>query len=284
MSRTISTPLRNHLARETTTLAYLWKVTRRDGLVFGFTDCDRALTYGGVTYEPATGFIASAINTSAALNVDNLDVDGFFSSEAITEADILAGVWDNAEIRVYLCNWADLSQGVMMLRRGWLGQVKTGRGIFTTELRGLMQKLQQSTGELYSPTCRASLGDARCKMNLTAFTFTGLVATVVSRRKFTSLDLAQADNYFEYGVVTWTAGANAGLSMEVKASLSADQSVELQLPMPYDIAVGDTFSIVAGCDRNLETCKTKFANILNYRGEPFLPGTDKIIRYGRNGV
>lgn len=284
MSRSISVALKNHLASDVTTLAMLWKVIRRDGQVFGFTDHDADLTVDGVLYAAATGFNASAVSTSAAFNVDNLDVDGIFSAAAITEADILSGVWDNAEVLVFLCNWADLTQGVMKLRRGWLGQAKTGRGTFTTELRGLMQRVQQNVGEVYSPNCRADLGDTRCKVVLTPFTFTATVTTAVTRRTFNASSLTQADNYFAFGQMTWTSGANNGLAMEIKSSLSSGGAIALQLPMPFDIVVGDTFSIVTGCDRTLATCRDKFANVLNYRGEPYLPGIDQVMLYGKNGI
>jgi uncharacterized phage protein (TIGR02218 family) len=36
---------------------------------------------------------------------------------------------------------------------------------------------------------------------------------------------------------------------------------------------------VEGCDKRLETCRDRFANTLNFRGEPHLPGNDLLTRY-----
>ena len=39
-----------HLASGTTTLCWCWRLARRDGVVMGFTDHDKALTFDGTTY------------------------------------------------------------------------------------------------------------------------------------------------------------------------------------------------------------------------------------------
>ena len=65
MKSGISVALAAHYASGSTTLARLWKITRADGQVFGFTDHDAALSYGGVTYRPTSAFDASTISTRA---------------------------------------------------------------------------------------------------------------------------------------------------------------------------------------------------------------------------
>jgi uncharacterized phage protein (TIGR02218 family) len=49
------------------------------------------------------------------------------------------------------------------------------------------------------------------------------------------------------------------------------------------VAVGDAFQVVAGCDKRFETCRTKFANHLNFRGFPHMPGNDFVVRLPRQG-
>jgi uncharacterized phage protein (TIGR02218 family) len=51
----------------------------------------------------------------------------------------------------------------------------------------------------------------------------------------------------------------------------------LFLPMPHAIAIGDSYSAVAGCDKRFDTCVSRFNNALNFRGEPHVPGTDKLL-------
>ena len=93
--------------------------------------------------------------------------------------------------------------------------------------------------------------------------------------------LGGTSGYFDYGVMTMTSGANNGLAMEVKSYVVGQ--ITLQLPFPYTVAAGDTYSLTAGCDRSFSTCKDRFNNVRNFRGEPYLPGFDKLIQVGRSG-
>ncbi len=273
--KTISNELTAHLAQEVTTLAHCWKLTRRDNVVMGFTSHDKDLIISGVTYAAATGFTPTAISGSSSLAVDNLDIEGMLSSGAISEDDILAGIYDFAEIELFLVNYEDLSQGIMKLRRGWLGEVKLSGQQFVAEVRGLTQRLSQQTGELYSPSCRAELGDSRCKVNLATYTVTGSVTSVTSQQIFVDSSRSEAADTYAFGKITFTGGANNGLSMEVKEF--ANSQLVLALPMPYAITVGDTYSLIRGCDKTLDTCENIFANAVNFRGEPHVPGIDRVL-------
>jgi len=272
----ISAALAAHLQGEVTTLAHCWKVTRRDGVVMGFTDHDVDIIYDAVTYQAQAGFTPTALQTSATLAVDNLDIEGLLDAACIREEDLLAGLYDFAEVDVFLINYTDLTQGRMVLRTGWLGQVSVSQGQFVAELRGLTQRLSQTVGQLYSPTCRAMLGDAACGVNLAGYTHSGQVSAATSRSQFTDSANTQASGYFAYGKVTFTSGANAGLSMEVKQF--ANGSFTLILPLPHAIAAGDDYTAIAGCDKRFSTCAATFDNAVNFRGEPHVPGLDAMMQ------
>lgn len=265
-----------HHAEPVTTRAWCWKVTRADAQVFGFTSIDINLLIGGVTYQAATGIAPSAIDAKADMSVANLEVVGMLDSAAITEADLLAGVWDGADVEIFEVNYADLTQGQMALGSGTIGNVQAGRVGFTAELRGLLQTLQQPMGDVFAPSCPRLLGDSKCQVVLGPFTVTGAVTTATSARQFTDSSRAEASDYFGAGKVTWTSGPNAGLSMEVRSFAAG--VFQLALPMPRDIAVGHTYSAVAGCRKRVITdCKTKFNNVVNFRGHPYVPGNDKVL-------
>jgi uncharacterized phage protein (TIGR02218 family) len=161
--KTISAPLKAHLEQAVTTLATIWQLTRTDGEEFFFTDLDRDIDYGGDTYRARSGYNRSAVNNDVGLSVDNLEVEGVFNSDDITEIDLRAGLFDNCEVKISLVNWSDLSQGVLKQRRGRLGEVSLSqKGIFKAELRGLTQQLSQTICGLYQAECRADLGDPKC--------------------------------------------------------------------------------------------------------------------------
>ena len=105
---------------------------------------------------------------------------------------------------------------------------------------------------------------------------TGSVTAVTSKLEFTDSGRAEANGYFNNGLLTWTSGANAGLQMEVKDFTS--NTFTLFESMINDISVSpqDTYSVVAGCDKTADTCKTKFNNMTSHGGFRYLPGQMQI--------
>lgn len=264
-----------------TTHARCWRSIRRDGTVFGFTDHDRDLTFDSTVFEAASGFTAIAIEGSLGLAVDNLDVAGALSSASITEDDIARGLWDDAVVEVWLVDWTDTSQR-LLLRKGNIGEVSRGRTAFTAELRGLAHRLDQTYGRLFERTCAWELGDSRCGVALVGWMANGSVATAYDFRRFVASGLGGfEDRLFRQGLLTWTSGANAGLAMEVKthSKIGGIVTVELALPMPDAIASGNAFTIQAGCDKTWETCRSRFANGDNFGGFPHMPGQEVVIGY-----
>lgn len=278
MSRNISESLKAHLASETTSLAMCWKLVRTDSAVMGFTNHDQDIVLDDVTYMAATGFIPSSAKSNSNMATDNLEVDGILDSEIITESDVLSGLYDYAAVEVFMVNYSDLTQGKLIVRTGWLGEISINKQQFTAEIRGIAQKLQENIGRVITPLCDANLGDSRCTVDLTDFTFTGTVSTVTDNQIFTATVLTQDAGYFAGGKITWESGSNAGLTMEVK-EFASTQAV-LALPMPHIIEVGDSFTIIAGCDKTSGTCKATFDNLVNFRGFPAVPGMNSLLSTG----
>jgi uncharacterized phage protein (TIGR02218 family) len=275
--------LQAHLDDGTTTLAWCWRITRADGLSFGFTDHDRVLVFEGTEFEPESGFAASEIRAGSDLSVDAQDAEGVLSSDRITETDILDGRWDAAEVELWRVNWADTSQRVLM-RRGAVGQIRRGRMAFVAEVRSLAHVLGQTVGRTFQAGCDAALGDARCGVDLEdpAYKGSGTVTDLLRDRTFTASGLAEFDvGWFSYGTVEWTSGANSGRRAEVLAHDLVDGVAILTLLEAPVRAVteGDAFMIRAGCDKRIETCSAKFANVVNFRGFPHIPGQDTILLY-----
>ena len=298
--KTIDAGLLADYASGAHTNAYLLKLTRKDGTVFGFTDHDEAITYAGLTYEKSSVFDASAVATRGDMNVDNLEAAGILNSAGITDTDIEHGKWDGAKIEVRRCNYKDLTHVPEIIRVGDVGQIKRGQGRYTAEMRGLMQYLQNSVIKVVTPACNADLGDARCGINIETYRLSGTVLSVVSNSKFEVMH-SRGDGYFNFGIISFTTGQNAGLSMEVKSYLDTGV-LETFLPMPYTVTATDAFTIVPGCNKihakkagppNMITglptvvwygdCKDKFANVLRFRGFPAVPGPDKVTLFGGQG-
>jgi uncharacterized phage protein (TIGR02218 family) len=281
VSKNVPAPLQAHLDSGATTLAMCWKVTRKDGLVQGFTEHDRDLTFGSpsVTYLASSGFSASQITESLGLAVDNLNVDGAISSSTINEDDLASGRYDDAEVELILVNWADTSQRITRAR-GSIGEVKRQETAFSTEFRSLVHRLNQRTGRSYQRTCDAILGDARCKINLDTSTYRGLgTITAAAGRNLTVSGLSSyAPGFFANGKIKFTSGPNINMTFEVKYHASSSSLIMWDIP-PGAITAGQTFEVRAGCSNSFETCKTKFNNVANFQGFPYIPGQDGLQSY-----
>lgn len=285
--KSLSPELQAHLDSGTTTLCHCWKLTRNDMVVFGFTDHDQDVTFAGVTFEAVSGMSASAIESSSGLAVDNLDVAGVLTSDALSEQDLTAGRFDDADVEIWRVNWADTGQRVL-LRKGNLGEVARGRSAFRAEIRGLAHKLNQPVGRIYQFTCDARVGDARCTVNLatSAYRGTGTIVDVTDNRLLRASGLTGfASDWFARGLLTFSTGANAALPLEVRGHFrdGDDTTLELWQGAPDAIQAGDQFTVTAGCDKTFTTCRTKFANGVNFRGFPLMPGNDFVTSYARRG-
>lgn len=285
MSKTLSVALAAHYQQETTTLATLWKITRRDNVVHAFTNHDEPITYGGLIYKTTSTYDAGAIQTNSALGVDDVELVGLLAVDAITAATIEAGLWDKAAVEIVEVNYKDLTMGENVLRFGEIGEIKRDGQQFTAELRGLLQYLQNNIGRVVTSDCDADFGDARCKYPKETLRITGTVSVVsASHRIFTVTYPSSGPvpvGTYGIGEITWVTGLNAGLRMEMK-SMTAPGVHTLQLDMPYAIAVGDTFTIVPGCNKigRLGHCKLIYNNYINFRGFEDIPGQAKILLTG----
>jgi uncharacterized phage protein (TIGR02218 family) len=285
--KSLSAELQAHLDSGATTLCWCWRLTRRDGIVLGFTDHDRDLVFDGTTFEAAAGFSASEIKEAVGLGIDNLDVEGALQSGRLDEAQLASGLFDDARIEIFRVNWNATSQRVLM-RIGSLGEVKRSGISFTAEVRGLAHYLGQPNGRLYQFTCDADLGDARCGVALASPAYRGLGAVETERgpRLIVASGLdAYGSGWFTRGLLTFTTGANTGQSIEVKQHVASTAAVTIELwQSPAEpIAVGDTFAVTAGCDKHLATCRDRFGNVVNFRGFPHMPGNDFVTSFARQG-
>lgn len=264
-----------------TTIARAWAVMRADGVVLGFTDHDRALRFEDIDFLPDSGFSARMLVASSGLSVDNSEVLGALSHEAISEADIEAGRYDGAELRLWQVDWQDVSERRLRFR-GTLGEIRREGGAFRAELRGLTERLNQPRGRTFQRTCSAVLGDAACGFDLgtPGFSVEATLNEGGDGQMFALPGLADfADGWFAHGRLVVLSGAASGLVGLIKRDRFVGGIRELLLwePIRAPLAAGDRIRLLAGCDRRAETCREKFDNMLNFQGFPDLPGEDWLI-------
>ncbi|MBE0414646.1 DUF2163 domain-containing protein [Yoonia sp.] len=279
--------LQAHLATGATHVCHCWAVTRRDGVVLGFTDHDRPLAFDGITFQPETGLSARALASTTGLSVNNSEAIGALSATAITEADINAGRYDGAAVTTWLVQWDDPAARQVRFV-GTIGEITRASGGFQADLRGLTEPLNQPQGRAYLTTCSAVLGDARCRVDLSdpAFAVTLAAEEITDAQQF-AFGAFQGfnDRWFEGGFLEVLTGPAAGLREVIKHDriVGGGRNMTLWQPIPAAVATGDQLRLVAGCDRRAATCAEKFANLVNFQGFPHIPGEDWLMAVPRSG-
>lgn len=283
--RDIPAPIAAAIASGATTFCRCWLLTRKDGVALGFTDHDRDLTIDATIFEAASGLDRSALEAAEGLASTGGEVSGALTSARITPEDIALGRYDGAELRCWLVDWSAPALS-LLLEVNTLGEIRQTDGRFTVELANPLAKLDAEQGRRYTRDCSAEPGDAACGVDLdaSAFRCTGNVTSIAGDA---SLVVAAAASFvaghFTGGRLRFTSGQNAGLVLAIREH-RGDGSILFWQPLARQSLPGDGVVLTAGCDKSLATCRTKFANALNFRGFPYLPQPEFVIAYAEPGA
>lgn len=276
--RSVSEAFAAHLASRATTLVWCWKLVRRDGLVFGFTDHDFPVAFDGVTYAPATGLEGGEVSERIGSQTQTSEVLGVIADAAIAEDDILLGRYDGARVESWRVNWRDPGERAL-IRADTIGEIVREDGVFRAELRSGQHALSRVSGRYYQHLCDARLGDARCGIDLQApdhRAVASVVAVAGNRLEVAGLG-ARGTGWASHGTVRWTSGRRIGL---VDGIARQEGGVLLMARDVSDwVEPGDALIVHAGCDRQFSTCRQRFGNGVRFRGFPHIPGNDALMRY-----
>jgi uncharacterized phage protein (TIGR02218 family) len=259
---------------ELTSVTMCWRLERSDGAGLALTSHDRPVRSGGISYDPEPGMTAAAVTRSLGLEPHSGEVAGAVSSDALDAVDLALGRWDGARASLIAVDWMDESSTAIQLISGEIGSTSISGNGFSADLRGAAARLDDSVCPVTSAECRAQFGDKQCRVDLAGRTIVAEVMSNVEGRL--TLDRSVSDN-FVLGRLRYLSGANCGVSTVMLAVNGAVVSVR-------DLARGIVESgckveLREGCDKRFQTCVERFANAVNFRGEPHLPGNDLLTRY-----
>lgn len=186
-----------------------------------------------------------------------------------------AGLLDRAEVlleKLIMPSWDDVSAGTLILFWGSAGTVTPSRSTVAMVVNSAMVLLQANMPRnLYQPGCIHALFDNGCELSQASFTVTG-TAHAGSTTTSIATGLSFASGYYDLGALTWTSGANAGLSGVIRSSASG--TVAMVSHFPVTPTIGDGFSMIPGCDKKQATCSGKFSNLAHFRGFPYIPSPE----------
>ena len=261
-------------------LAYAecYTFTLATGTVLTWTNFDQPIVYNGSTFS-ATGPLVQGLKykASTGLEVDKQQITimarptDLISGSPVLNA-IREGAFDGATVqrdRVFMTTPGGSVIGGVELFHGRVSTVDAvGRtSAQITVASDLVILDYDMPRSLFQSTCTHTLYDTGCTVVRATYSASGTVASGSSQ---TLINWTGALAAHAQGSLIWTAGLNANLRATVKSAV-AGTSMTLMYPMPSAVATGDGFTVAYGCDHTTGTCQSRFANLPNFKGFPFVP-------------
>ncbi len=266
---------KDNLESEVTHLCRCWQITRRDGVHLGLTDHNNALRFNNILFHANAGMNVTAIEQRSGLSAHGLDVKGVIGSPYLAAEDLQKGLYDHARLQIFLVDWQN-PENHLLLISGIFAEVTIEQGAFQVSLKTVMSHLQNQKGRVYQRSCDTALGDKRCGIDLSQDKFQ-------AKRQIRALDNTQLtfDNlphqagWFGQGKIILASGQ----AIDIREDSQKDNQriIVLWQAPPANIKPGDEVTLQAGCDKQFSTCKTKFANQINFQGFPHLPTETTLI-------
>lgn len=264
--------------------ADLYTFTLPGGAVYRYTSADRDITIGGNTFSSLGPRIQRGkTKLTNDLSVDSIDVtiyakptDYLAGTTGWLEAAV-AGSFDGATLlvqRFISDNWANTALGAVHQFFGLVGACSVDRGKIAMKVNSPLILLnKQMPRNLFQPSCLHTLFDSGCTLSKASFAVNCTVASGSTASSINTSTSAGASSYFDLGHITFTSGANAGLTRTVKSFTAGSPSVfSLVTAFPAAPAAGDAFTAYPGCNKLWSgDCLNKFNNQANYRGFDFIP-------------
>jgi uncharacterized phage protein (TIGR02218 family) len=261
-------------------MADAFTFTLRSGLILSYTDVDVSFAYNGITYL-ANSILIDGLKykASVGLEVDQqqITVSALAADTVTGGAPVLQalrdGTFDGCEIerdRVFFSDRiGGTAIGAVTLFKGRLGTVdQIGRTSAKLTVNSDLVLLDiDMPRNIYQPTCLHTLYDSGCTLVKNAF---GANGTVGAGSTASVINWSGASANFQQGSITFTSGVNVGVTANVNA-VAGGTSLTLGYPLQSVPSAGDTFTVYCGCDHTPGTCQSKFNNLANFRGFPYVP-------------
>jgi uncharacterized phage protein (TIGR02218 family) len=265
--------------------AECFTLTLRTGLVLTYTNAGVPITLNGYLYAANSVLIDGLkYKCQTGLDVDQQKITiSARSTDTVGGVPFLQalrnGVFDGCLVkreRAFLNSWSPLDCanpiGSVVLFQGRMGTIdNVGRTTAEITVNSDLALLDiQMPRNLYMPTCNHVLYDSGCGLVKNAFGANGSVGSGSSNAQIV---WSSSSSNYEQGTITFTSGVNNGVTANIKSADSGN--LYLSYPLLQAPATGDTFTAYQGCDHTMSTCQSKFNNLTNFRGFPFVPGAEQ---------
>ncbi len=247
-------------------IKYLFSFEAENFSIF-LTTGDIDIEINGNTYR--SGVISENISVNNLSKTDNIFVQilNIYDNNLICFENLLRS---KVTIRIAINDSKDENFISSIIFNGFVSQIAEDNGLLGVTISPLTSYLNQSIGELFSPICRECLGSKKCGVSLENYKTKGKIINIISDDCFYgdhSVDNDKKVDYYQYGLVKFLSGSLKGICMQIKDE--KDGKIFL-LKNTKLLKINDEYEIYAGCDKTIATCKNKFNNVINFRGEPYI--------------
>jgi uncharacterized phage protein (TIGR02218 family) len=284
----------------------LYTIALASGEMLRWSGGDAAITVppagfptGSINYGMTQSFMLgprfgrSKITTKIGVEPAELDIDIMAGESDLVgtfplAAAVRMGIFDGATVeldRLFAPPATagfglDTSLGTLLWFYGRVADTDVGRSKISMKVKSLMNLLaiQQMPRRLYGAGCTHIFGDAMCGFNRTtgrnalggstgagAITIAALSSSTQAVIDFSGT----IATWFNGGTITGLTGANAGYSRNVTWAIGSQ--IGVIKAWLYPVGIGDTFTVLAGCDHTTATCNGTFNNLLRFGGFPYIP-------------
>jgi len=249
-----------------------------------YTNYDTPLVVGGQTFSAAGAILErESVRLVRGVEVDKLTLT-IYANQTHTVGGlpmmqaVHSGKFDGASIllqRLFMPTPGDTSIDPLILFKGRVSETSSSRSRATLTVASDLELLNSPFPRtVYQAGCTNTLFDAACALTKTAF---GVGSSILSGSTQTQLNcgLVQANGYFNLGTVSFASGPNAGITRTIKSYTTG--VLQLSYPLPYVPVIGNSFTAYPGCDKTKTMCATKFNNLANFKGFPFIPMPEAVL-------
>ncbi len=241
---------------------------QRGPMKWGFTTADRNINHQTINFKSIEGGITDdGIRQTGDAQADTLNITVPAQTD-IAQMYRVNAPGQSISVTVFDLHYGD--NGFLVVWMGVVAGVKF-KSTVTAEIQCQTLNITlERTGlrKTWSRTCAHSLYDNACRAQRSDYR----VDSIIDRKDGVSIGVAaaqgQADGYYSGGYVEWTGPyglEQRGIELHVKDLLYIYEGAS-------ELEPGQSVAIYPGCDRTMDTCQSKFSNILNYGGCPHMPG------------
>jgi len=259
------------------------RIVPATGSAIYLTQHPRDLTMGGHTYLSCSGYEFTGYSAAANLSPAMIDMEGIAGLAGIGYDQISSGLFDSARAYLFATSWKTPVEDEEPIVASILGKTTLLDGRYKIEEMALIDALNQSVGKTYTAACPKPFGGQEyggCMVDLAPLTVTGTITAVTSSAIVRDSARAEVVDYFAYGTLQFTSGANVGLKPQEVKRHEGDGTLEVFEPFHYPPAIGDTYSLIPGCRKRQADCRDKWANIINFGGFSYVPTSSQYAQVG----